>query len=714
VQGTSANWNVYKIFPFMHSGMTTMTSRLGHEIPMPKLWSALLLGVESAKITGPVQVSDTLATLPWEYIRYAHPNVFGAYSGVPNDPLLQHQFHLWDTTALGEYADAHIRMDSVWAKYEWDPSIKNEVRVAIFDSGVHFTHEDFDCQPICPPATMNGTVVHLNLDFTGVNPVAISSNDTLDYTGHGTSIAGLIGAVSNNGVGISGVAGGNFEADITGALLQNYMTSKESSPNIDAISRAMAWAILKDSSNTSILNSSFGFDKFPGNTDNLLRETYRLAYKANIIAVNSRGNGTNDKESYPATFRDEWGISVGASGDDGHIATSGVNCGPPPPFGDNDQFTSSWGKGVDVLAPGVNPLLQKTPSGSSNDGYEKFGGTSGAAPQVAGLAAWVLNQTPYSLAVEDVERLIEYTAQDKVDDFYEEYPGYDDRSGWGLIDAGATLDLVHSAKVIRVQLTGANIMPVEAVDGCEYDPYLGCYIFLPWSNPDTSLAAGAYHYSRISKYEADFSIDLCQEWGASFSTFSDTSKTPFWVLNSISSFFGPPILLNDTLKLEPWDDARFEDMIWDSCSISGKLIGYKYEFLTVESGFVVDSIILPAPEEEDFFFSLLVKKVEGLPDTLVLENIISNVHEEARPAKQMLTLWPNPFGDEIAVQLPDDVNQDGQLQVFDLQGRLLFQRTINPFDATQLSFPTGGWPPGAYFIRFVSPSHLLTAKAIKF
>lgn len=726
VQGTSAGWKVYKIFPYLHSGVQTIPSRLGHEIPMPKLWSALLLEVDEAQVSDPPEVSDSLMQLPYEYIRYAHPSILGEYSNIPNDPLLGEQFHLWDTTSAGIYTDAHIRMDSVWEKYTWDTS--RVVHAGVFDSGVRFTHEDFQCDSLCPPGTLNGTVVHLNKDFyvNASGDYDITVGELLDLEedgGHGTNVAGLLGAIGNNGIGVSGVAGGDFGAGVTGVLIQNYRVTDSVNIDASALSSAIGWAIVQGG--VDVMNSSFGFTTQSSqwqNNQNILREVYGLAFRANVVAVNSRGNAPNDSENIPATLRDEWGISVGASGTDGHIATEGENVGSQQ-TGDV-PFSSKYGMEMDVMAPGAAPQLRKTISFVSDTSYQKFSATSASSPQVMGLAAWVLNQTTYPLAVEDVERLIEYAASDKNtenEEPYFELPGYDERSGWGLIHAGATLDLLHDSKIIRARVLGANKEQVTDAENFQCSFNLGCPMDLLWPDPDAQVSPGN-HNARIWKYSATFSIDVCQEWGVSFQTFPDPAKYPFWALNSLSPFFGPtiPDLLEDstfsgTLELKPWEDSRFHEITWDSCTLSGSLVGYKYEFLVIDSLEVIDSTTIPLTADEDFFFSILVKAdTSSLPDTILLENLVLSVQEANKKASQKLSLWPNPFNDQLFVQFREPAGHGGLLQVFDFHGRLTFQKEIFPIGGVvQASIPTVAWPPGAYFIRFLSPAGFLATKAIK-
>jgi hypothetical protein len=167
---------------------------------------------------------------------------------------------------------------------------------------------------------------------------------------------------------------------------------------------------------------------------------------------------------------------VGASGINGERKVVG-NSNPIP--GSGDAGASLIGQNIDLMAPGTNAMIIST----SNDGpdtYAGFNGTSAACPHVSGTAAMMLaQQNVYgqydarNLAPEDVEFLLQKYAQDK------HTTGYDDESGWGLLDAGNVMEhldyplyrVVHSGPYTTYsssQLSsGISLVLIENVDGMQ-------------------------------------------------------------------------------------------------------------------------------------------------------------------------------------------------------------------------------------------------------
>ena len=204
-----------------------------------------------------------------------------------------------------------------------------------------------------------------------------------------------------------------------------------------------------------IQNHSWGGDSGSVN----VRRAVKGAARNQCVLVCSRGNNTKatddqngtDNTNYPATYNDEWVISVGASGSNKErLNIFDNNVGGP------FNWSSMYGKKMDVLAPGsfdyvastLDGALQATKSGNScfATNYCFFDGTSAAAPHVSGLASLILSKYRVSngfydtLEPEDVENLIEKYAQHHA-------PGpsfYNDDQGWGLINPDNTLDKIKN------------------------------------------------------------------------------------------------------------------------------------------------------------------------------------------------------------------------------------------------------------------------------
>lgn len=256
----------------------------------------------------------------------------------------------------------------------------NSVRVGIIDTGVD-SHSD-----------LSGNLVE------GWN---VLSEDTtqLDTVGHGTHIAGTIGATGDNIDGIVGVAQDVSLVPIQAAIGIPIIPSINlviTLLNEDTCVAAVEWAIEND---IDIINFSIG-----SYSETLALKTAISNY--NGLFVCAAGNGQLDSTlnqyvgvdvdstpCYPAcythgeTFSDRM-ISVGAIDDTGAITT----------------FSNYGNATVDVFAPGAN-ILSTVPTSVSSDGYAYFSGTSMATPHVVGVAALIWSEflgNPYGLERADI------------------------------------------------------------------------------------------------------------------------------------------------------------------------------------------------------------------------------------------------------------------------------------------------------------------------
>src|SRR5690606_43515 len=125
-------------------------------------------------------------------------------------------------------------------------------------------------------------------------------------------------------------------------------------------------------------------------------------------------------------YRDPLLICVGGSSYDG------MRIGPTNNSSTEDAWGSMIGKNMDLMAPATDSLIVSTGSAQAGAApYIRFQGTSGAAPHVSGAVALLLSYynkdcySQYNLDVEDVEYILQISANDAHD------PGYDTLSGWG-------------------------------------------------------------------------------------------------------------------------------------------------------------------------------------------------------------------------------------------------------------------------------------------
>jgi subtilisin family serine protease len=224
----------------------------------------------------------------------------------------------------------------------------------------------------------------LNDKFYGNSNVMVSKNSAL----HGTHVAGIIGAVRNNDLGMDGVAD------------NVRIMSIRAVPDGDEHDKDIALAIRYAADNgAKVINMSFGKGLSP--EKKWVDDAVKYAESKGVLLVHAAGNSHQNLDTtlnFPcAKFEDgnrasNW-ITVGASGD--HKA------------GGLTASFSNYGKNeVDVFAPGVK-IYSTVPGGNT---YQFLQGTSMASPVVAGLAAFVLQYYP-SLTPQQVKTIIEKSSK---------------------------------------------------------------------------------------------------------------------------------------------------------------------------------------------------------------------------------------------------------------------------------------------------------------
>lgn len=270
-----------------------------------------------------------------------------------------------------------VNADAVWATYTGDP-----VKVAVVDTGIDANHADLI-------GNLKG----------GMSAVSYTTSYN-DDNGHGSHVAGIIGATSNS-IGVVGVAP---QAD----LYAVKVLDRRGSGYVSDIIEGLQWAVAHD---MDVVNMSLGSSSYSASFDSAVQQTVG----AGIVVVAAAGNsGPSDNTvSYPARFANV--LAVSATDSNNTIASF-----------------SSRGPQVDLAAPGVGIY-----STYKKSGYATLSGTSMAAPHVAGVAALVLTSPIGTDDLDsdaawdpgEVERRLERTAQDLGT------AGADNNYGSGLVRA---------------------------------------------------------------------------------------------------------------------------------------------------------------------------------------------------------------------------------------------------------------------------------------
>ena len=243
-----------------------------------------------------------------------------AANGEPDDPGFASQWHYrnlgeghygfenLNNNHVGAKAGCDVNALEAWKTCTGDPSII----VAILDEGVMYTHPDLAANMWCNPgesvqgAQTDGDGNGYEGDLHGYNFVTESGDITwtdANDTGHGTHVAGTIAAVNNNGIGVSGVAGGDGTPNSGVKIMSCQVFSGQNSVTLAGEARAIKYAadngavILQcswgyNSSESSIIN---GYTPGPA-TEKEWAETYPLEKEALDYFINNAGspNGVID------------------------------------------------------------------------------------------------------------------------------------------------------------------------------------------------------------------------------------------------------------------------------------------------------------------------------------------------------------------------------------------------------------------------------------
>ncbi|MCO8121989.1 S8 family serine peptidase [Stieleria sp. TO1_6] len=299
---------------------------------------------------------------------YAEPNYQVQLSATASDPDYDRLWGLRNLGQTGGTPGIDIGVEQAWEVTTGSAS----TLIAVIDTGVDYRHPDLAANIWVNPGEIaddgidndgNGFVDDLHgYDFAG------NDGDPLDDHNHGTHVAGTIGAVANNGIGIAGV---NWDVQI---MAVKFLNSRGSGSIADAVS-AIHYAV---DNGATVSNHSWGFN---GGYSQSLADAISYAQSAGHVVVAAAGNGGGDGIGddndqfpfYPSAFEHDNLLSVAATDH-------------------NDQLGSFSNYGhtqVDLGAPGVGIY-----STTRNNTYSTFNGTSMATPHVTGAVALLQSQYP--------------------------------------------------------------------------------------------------------------------------------------------------------------------------------------------------------------------------------------------------------------------------------------------------------------------------------
>ncbi len=306
----------------------------------------------------------------------AQPNFIYRVQATPNDPSFPSLVGLKNTGQIGGIPGSDIDAEPAWNITTGSSSVV----VAVLDLGVNYTHEDLNANMWRNPGESgldgggankatnnvdddgNGYVD----DVFGIDTINHDSNP-IDDGGHGTHVAGTIGAVGNNGIGVVGVS---WAISLMAIKTHNSLGNGSSASVIEGFQYA---AMMRQRGiNVRVTNSSWGGAPEAPAFDQALKDAIDLAGNAGILNVCAAGNGggnNNDANPfYPASYDSPSIIAVAASDQ----------------ADDRAGFSNYGATSVDIAAPGVGIFSTAL---NPQNGYQFLSGTSMSAPHVSGTAA---------------------------------------------------------------------------------------------------------------------------------------------------------------------------------------------------------------------------------------------------------------------------------------------------------------------------------------
>lgn len=307
------------------------------------------LGVDIVKVP-----AGSVAAKVKEYqtdsdVEYAEPDSPVRALGIPNDTYFSRQ---WGMTKID-------------APNAWNITQgRSNIKIAILDTGVDQNHED-----------IKGKIVS-NKKFS-------SSYTVDDLYGHGTHVAGIAAAVTNNA---KGVAGGGY----TCTIMNGKVLGDDGSGYYSWVANGIIWAA---NNGAKVINMSLGGSQ----SSSTLQNAVNYAWNKGVVIVAAAGNSNNASLLYPAAYTNCIAVA----------ATDST---------DNKSSFSSYGSWVDVAAPGTS-IFSTLPNHSYrlyssvrayNYGY--LSGTSMASPHVAALAGLIWATTKYGTGNSSVRSRIQITA----------------------------------------------------------------------------------------------------------------------------------------------------------------------------------------------------------------------------------------------------------------------------------------------------------------
>ncbi len=648
-----------------------------------------------------------------------------------NDPMFAEQWPLYNDGTINPSARAGADINVLQA---WNRTAgRNEVIVAVVDEGVQYTHPDL--------AANMWSGIGRNFCRTATDPTEITWG-----RGHGTHVAGTIAAVNNNGIGISGIAGGTGSGD--GAKIMSCQIFHPQSGMGDATSTQTAEAIKYAADNGAVIcQNSWGYTSGTYTesgwiaADRAMKEAidYFIQYAgmspdgetqtgpmAGGLVIFAAGNDSSGRPSYPAAYAP-------------CISVAAISC----------TYDAAWytnyGSTIDINAPGGGgwssaPLMSldkgynlstiptdlengqvfqyMTSSGimenekidyvSSTPGYGYMQGTSMACPHVSGVAALIVSQfgTPGFTAEQAKEILLSTTRN--VDAFqgniYDGIGSYAGKIG-NLVDAGAAVYYGSEAPARRPIITPApdqeNGFTLEDAETKTLKFTLSNYS--DWRLKDkTELIE-----TQASGDEITLTIDAAKYSAGTYTATIEAVNGDLWE----SLTFSYTIAKNSpVITPAPGQSDEFSLMIGEIRTLIFTLSNYEEWSLLDPSGHILTSFA-------DNKVTLTIDASKYQPGNYAAElraskgQLATPYHISYEITPFEVSFYPNPCVDVLNIQ--SQVEGEADIRIRNSVGTDMMARTIAFGADTPVKLDVSGLAAGTYLIQVTYNGIQITRTIVK-
>lgn len=673
---------VSKIFKQLTTADSLSITREGDTIYMPKFWSSVLLHIPQWVSDTLPDIQDSLNTIP-QYVFNTGKNLIIQFTSYPDDPEFP--------TTNGHYGNNYnslcdatqgINVCPVWDDGETGYS---GVNIGIFDTGLNYGHEEL--------LNSSHTISKANqgYDFDNGWNITVSGqfNDTYNGgDGHGTGVACIAAGLSNNGLGGTGVAGGDQNG-----LTQNWGCLLVAMKIANGNTAKLYEALVMGATNTPMSGiPGFGIDianmsitvAQDGNTmaiadKRALQDAMRWLYQNGVVCVASSGLcGTAFANAVPASLRDNWAIKVAGS------TNSGVGNALCPS-----------GNLVDVIAPSeANQFIMASAQGSDqylnvNPGGSYFG-TSFSVPLVSGAAGLLMsysfvNAGGFILSPDDIENLFEiYAKNNQLGSTY----------GHGLLDVGNaynhikypaykiyhyTVQPPNSTNVTKVH-SNYNITLTDNFEKATSNTFGSPTVFLQAGN----YVADVYEIgSNVTSWQIPVGESIVNHW-------KNNRKTTLWKAPDGSN------------KVEPENDY---DIISFN-SNGGTLKGYAYFIISDGNGNPVNKWV-PVDVSGNNFGNGKV----GI--SIHTYNSALGVGDELENSSSAIQIYPNPSSNTLNVTVTGFHYESCEATIYDIAGSKVWESQLKlNNDLNKFLIDISSYKQGVYIFEIKNTKHKEQAKII--